>query len=54
MHEVDQEKASFITDWGLYYYKMMPFGLKNARATYQKLVNKMFRDQICSAPDFKP
>jgi hypothetical protein len=42
MHEVDQEKTSFITDRGLYCYKMMPFGLKNAKATYQRLVNKMF------------
>jgi hypothetical protein len=46
MDEIDQEKTSFITDRGLYCYKMMPFGLKNARATYQRLVNKMFRDQI--------
>jgi ribonuclease HI len=46
MHEVDQEKTSFITDRGLYCYKMMPFGLKNAGATYQRLVNKMFREQI--------
>lgn len=28
------------------YYKVMPFRLKNARATYQKLVNEMFKDQI--------
>lgn len=34
MDDVDQEKTSFITDRGLYCYKMMSFGLKNARATY--------------------
>jgi hypothetical protein len=47
MTEVDQEKTSFITDRGLYYYKAMSFGLKNAGATYQRLVNKMFEKQIC-------
>jgi hypothetical protein len=46
MDEIDQEKTSFITDRGLYCYKMMSFGLKNVGATYQRLVNKMFRDQI--------
>jgi hypothetical protein len=46
MNEIDQEKISFITDRGFYYYKMMPFRLKNVGATYQRLVNKMFRDQI--------
>ena len=34
MDEVDQEKTSFITSQGLFCYKVMPFSLKNARATY--------------------
>jgi len=38
----DQEKTSFVIDTGLYCYTMMPFGLKNAGATYQRLVNKIF------------
>ena len=44
--EEDQEKTAFITSQGLYCYKVMPFGLKNAGATYQRLVNKMFNKQI--------
>jgi hypothetical protein len=46
MDEADQEKTSFITSRGLFYYKVMSFGLKNARATYQRLMNRMFHDQI--------
>ena len=46
MDEEDQEKASFVTSQGLYYYKVMPFRLKNARATYQRLVNCLFSHQI--------
>ncbi|XP_073137629.1 uncharacterized protein [Henckelia pumila] len=42
----DLEKASFITDQGIYCYEVMPFGLKNAGATYQRLVNKMFENLI--------
>ena len=46
MNEADQEKTSFVTSQGLFYYEVMPFGLKNAEATYQRLVNHMFRSQI--------
>ena len=43
---LDQEKTTFITPWGTYCYKVMPFGLKNAGATYQWLVTKMFQAQL--------
>ena len=46
MDEDDQEKNSFVTSQGLYYYKVMPFGLKNTEVTYQRLVNCMFSHQI--------
>ena len=45
MDEADQEKTSFITSQGLFCYKVMPFGLKNTGATYQRLMNKMFAHQ---------
>ena len=43
MDEADQEKTSFVTSQGLFCYEVMPFGLKNAGAIYQRLVNHMFR-----------
>ena len=46
MDEADQEKTSFVTSQGLFCYKVMPFRLKNAGATYQRLMNKMFARQI--------
>ena len=46
MAEEDQQKTAFIISQGLYCYKVMPFRLKNARAIYQRLVNKMFSKQI--------
>ena len=42
----DQEKTSFVIWQGTYYYRVMPFGLKNAGATYQRLVNRMLQKQI--------
>ena len=46
MDPSDQEKTTFITEEGLYCYKVMPFGLKNAPATFQRLVNTVFTDQL--------
>ena len=46
MHEDNQEKTSFVTSQGLFCYKVMPFDLKNAGTTYQRLMNKMFAPQI--------
>ena len=46
MDKDDQEKTSFFTNQRLNYYKVMPIGLKNARAIYQRLVNHMFFHQI--------
>ncbi|XP_004308263.1 PREDICTED: uncharacterized protein LOC101303281 [Fragaria vesca subsp. vesca] len=46
MHPTDQEHTTFVTDKGLYCYEVMPFGLKNAGATYQRLVNAMSEEEI--------
>nr|KYP73029.1 Transposon Ty3-I Gag-Pol polyprotein [Cajanus cajan] len=46
MHPRDEEKTAFITDSANYCYQVMPFGLKNAGATYQRLMNKVFQRQI--------
>ena len=42
MHQLDQEKTVFITSQGIFCYKVMPFGLKNAEATYQRMIMKIF------------
>jgi len=46
MEETDQEKTSFVTSHRLFCYKVMSFELKNAGATYQRLMNKIFEHQI--------
>ena len=43
MHPSDAEKTTIIIPHGLYIYNVMPFGLKNVGASYQRLVTKIFR-----------
>lgn len=42
----DQEKAGFTCAWGTFYWNMMPFGLKNASATYQRVVTTIFHGMM--------
>ena len=42
----DMEKISFINPWGTYCYKVMPFGLKNVGATYQRAATTLLQDLI--------
>ena len=42
----DQEKTAFVTSIGNYHYKVMPFRLKNARSTYQRMMTRMFKSLL--------
>ncbi|XP_070011122.1 uncharacterized protein [Nicotiana sylvestris] len=44
--EEDAEKTTFITSWGMYCYKILSFGLKNAGATYMRAMTTIFHDMI--------
>lgn len=46
MDLVDMEKTTFITPWGTFCYKVMPFGLKNVEVTYQRALTTLFHDMI--------
>ena len=43
---VDQEKIAFVMPTGSNHYKVMPFGLKNAESTYQRMMTRMFEPQL--------
>ena len=42
----DREKISFITEWGTYCYRVMPFGLKDVSATYHRAATTLFHDMM--------
>ena len=42
----DKEKTVFVTMWGTFCYKVMPFGLKNAGATYQRAMVTLMHKEI--------
>jgi len=46
MHPRDKKKTTFMTADANYYYEVMPFGLKNAGATYPRLMDKIFKGLI--------
>ena len=46
MDEEDAENTTFITPWGVYHYRVMPFGLKKASATYMRAMTTIFHDMI--------
>ncbi|KAA3469408.1 RNA-directed DNA polymerase (Reverse transcriptase), Ribonuclease H-like protein [Gossypium australe] len=46
MHLENMEKTTFISMWGTFCYKVMPFGLKNAGAIYQRAMVTLFHDMI--------
>jgi len=46
MHPRDREKKTFMIDSNNFYYKVIAFGLKNARATYWSLMDYIFKDML--------
>src|SRR3954466_12301364 len=46
MKEEDEEHTSFITPYGVFCYRTMPFGLKNDGATYQRMMQACVKEQI--------
>lgn len=49
MSPVDEEKTTFMTGWANFCYTMIPFGLKNSGATYQRLMDIIFQEVIAQA-----
>ena len=52
MYPDDEKHTSFRTSLGVYCYTVMPFGLKNARATYHKAVYTIFHEHISKTVEY--
>lgn len=46
MFKQDEKEIAFMTDTTNYCYSVMPFGLRNVKATYQRLMDKIFVNQL--------
>ena len=46
MAEEDKQKTTFMTESGNYYFNVMPFGLRNAGTTYQRMMNKVYDKKL--------
>ena len=44
MSKADVEKTAFVTPFGLYEFTVMPFGLKTAPATFQRMMDRLLGD----------
>jgi len=46
MHPKDESKTTFMAEFASYCYKVMPFGLKNVGATYQRLIDRILAPML--------
>lgn len=46
MYKPNRGKTAFMTEQANYHYNMMPFSLKNVGETYQRMMNKVFKEEI--------